>query len=195
MLMGCNDAKAAPRTSQHPSRAHHSAHNNQGHSGALKGTQWHAHRSAVKSLRKSLSKSLSKRDGAAANARCRWTSRGRPQSVQGGPKSPSLTTARSPQRSPQSWQAWDLSVSLAALAACRHGARGMCQDPVEGSQKAHISTYLPYKLPTFQQRVDETRGSDPSCDRGDSPHFQLAPLQICSCCASLFTHSGTLLVP
>ena len=97
MLMGCNDAKAAPRTSQHPSRAHHSAHNNQGHSGALKGTQWHAHRSAVKSLRKSLrkslSKSLSKRDGAAANARCRWTSRGRPQSVQGGPKSPSLTTA------------------------------------------------------------------------------------------------------
>ena len=54
MLMGCNDAKAAPRTSQHPSCAHPSAHNNQGHSGALKGTQWHAHRSAVKSLRKSL---------------------------------------------------------------------------------------------------------------------------------------------
>ena len=128
MLMGCHSAPppsqqpsrarhSAPPPSQPPSRARHSAHHHQELSGALRGTQWRAHCSALRSLRKrdgaaanaQLTKlhkrptwpsqrSLRKRDGAAANARCRWTrlcpSRRRgPQSVQGGPKSPSLATA------------------------------------------------------------------------------------------------------
>ena len=117
MLMGCNEAKAAPPPSQQPSRARHSAQHHQGLSGALRDTQRRAHRSALRSLRKrdgaaanaQLTKlhkrptwpsqrSLRKKDGAAVNARCRWTrlspSRRRgPQSVQGGPKSPSLAIA------------------------------------------------------------------------------------------------------
>ena len=101
MLMGCHSAPppsqppsrarhSAPPPSQPPSRARHSAHHHQELPGALRGTRWRAHRSALRSLRK--------RDGAAENARRRWTSlspsrRRAPQSVRGGPKSPSPATA------------------------------------------------------------------------------------------------------
>ena len=60
MLMGCNEAMTASPPSQQPSRARHSAQHHQELPGALRGTQWRAHR-----------RSLRKRDGAAANARCR----------------------------------------------------------------------------------------------------------------------------